>query len=1469
VIAAGETEGEVRVATNENGLDEDDRGFVFTISAAVNATIADGEGRRVVGIADNDPPPVLRVTAPSPVGEGDEVAFTISLSAPSAKNISVGYATSDDTARAGADYVARDGRLVIAAGATEGVVRVATNDNGLDEVDRRFVFAISQAVNATIAGGSQVVVIADDDPPPVLRVTAPSQVDEGEEVAFTISLSAPSAKNISVMYATADGVARAGTDYVARDGRLVIAAGATESVVTVATLLDGVHEGDEGFAVRIGQAANATIASDGGEASVRIGDVDSQPVLRVTAPAQISEGEEAVFTIASTTPSSTAISVMYATVDGTAMAGEDYVAISGKLVIPAGATEGEVRVAVLADGVYEGGEGFAVRISGAVNATIASDGGEATVTIGDIDSPPILRITAPAQINEGQAVTFTITKEGASKHPVQFDYTTAQASTAPNLPADQAQLADAVAGVDYSTTQGTAVIPSGDSSLVVVVPTSNNTLDEVDRGFAFVISNLVNATLADNGNEAWQVVVIADDDPQPQLRVTAQSPVDEGEEAVFTISLSQPSAKNISFMYATTDGTATAGEDYMAKGGTLVIPAGETEGEVAVVVLADGVYEGEEGFALRMSQAANATIASDDGEARVSIRSLDPLPSISVTAASPEVDAGSEAVFTISITGMAEGNIKVDYFTAGGNATADGDYIATRGTLDFGGGESRTIRVATVLEDYAEGDEDFYLRLTNPVNASLTTNQTRIVIRGQKGTPFITAQNAVGVEGEILSFPVALSHASPYGVSVAYTMQSGTANTSDFSSANGSLVFQPGQTDKTIDVSLLADIMDEDNETFNLTLLSPQNATLITTSMVGEIIDNNLPPVMGITGESVVEGETAHFTLIASRSLSPHNLTIGVQIMYVAGDGDEEVVLQYVTLPAGEREMQFEFATEDNEEVAGNAPITVSLLNGTGYILNNPASISVAVHDNDEGDDRLDAINRLVLPQLGNHIARQISESIAGRIIGALRYGHRADNRTRQHARHAKHGELTIQGQTLAGFATAQAQKEADETPWGITNSANGLPRAHDLAFALPIKLAVNGEAQTQSLPHKSPYRPMGLTLWGEGMYGEVSHEDYEGEIPIGIIATDAWLNAKTLVGIGISETNAEFTSANGIANGSYRHQSDLSLIHPYLGTMTAGGSYLWGMAGFGDGDLKITGATDNASAITAMSGLSMRMLALGFESPLQATHEDHTNSEYDWGVTGEIAYAEIKNGASHNHTRGYSISQAEFASGYARFGFVLNHDRPTRHGRINERAEATLRYDGGDGDNGFGIEISGRVTADLNRGLGLEFAARTRTLLWDGDTRDDWGVRGSLSWTQHAHPRDSEATNQAHGFAIALTPEWGNGQTQHATLWDGGLGDLTTMHSLDADLDTSARTRLDIRYGIGLKTSNRKHKNIGMLIPFITHEADGAVKLGADLVLGRHGNKGFVANAQTILPHSDRINQAHSMFTIHYRQEF
>ncbi|NYZ61326.1 putative Ig domain-containing protein [Luteimonas sp. SJ-16] len=194
----------------------------------------------------------------------------------------------------------------------------------------------------------------------------------------------------------------------------------------------------------------------------------------------------------------------------------------------------------------------------------------------------------------------------------------------------------------------------------------------------------------------------------------------------FTVNLSAPAgAGGVSFDIATADGTAVAGEDYVARSlGAQSIPAGASSYTFSVAVTGDTLNEADETFFVNVGNVSGAVVA--DGQGLGTILNDDPLPSLAIGDVTVvEGNTGMTiATFAVALNVASGRTVTVGYATADGTASAPADYLATSGTLTFAPGiTSLPIAVSVVGDIVPEADETFFVNLGAPVNATLADAQ--------------------------------------------------------------------------------------------------------------------------------------------------------------------------------------------------------------------------------------------------------------------------------------------------------------------------------------------------------------------------------------------------------------------------------------------------------------------------------------------------------------------------------------------------------------------------------------------------------------------------------------------------------------------------------------------------------------------------------------------------------------------------
>ncbi|MBK6864474.1 MAG: hypothetical protein IPG91_13485 [Ideonella sp.] len=270
--------------------------FRFNLSAPVNATLAKASG--MISIVDNDTvaaSPELFVRDVVIDEKAGTATFVVLLGGPggvaSASTVTVDYTVAGGNATSGSDYNANadalSGTLTFGPGEVVKTVTVAITDDATAEGLERINFVLGNAVNATIADANGVAVVgagdAADAASPSLSVANKTVNESDGYIDLVVSLSAPSASNVSVAYATqkvtaADG----GYDYDAVSGTLNFAPG--ETTKTVRIQIDGLASYDtpgvsETFRLNLSAAVNATIATPFATISIVDDDLAGQKVF--------------------------------------------------------------------------------------------------------------------------------------------------------------------------------------------------------------------------------------------------------------------------------------------------------------------------------------------------------------------------------------------------------------------------------------------------------------------------------------------------------------------------------------------------------------------------------------------------------------------------------------------------------------------------------------------------------------------------------------------------------------------------------------------------------------------------------------------------------------------------------------------------------------------------------------------------------------------------------------------------------------------------------------------------------------------------------------------------------------------------------------------------------------------------------------------------------------------------------------
>ncbi|MDY3306223.1 Calx-beta domain-containing protein, partial [Psychrobacter sanguinis] len=310
------------------------------------------------------------------------------------------------------------------------------------------------------------------------------------------------------------------------------------------------------------------------------------------------------------------------------------------------------------------------------------------------------------------------------------------------------------------------------------------------------------------------------------------------------------------------------------------------------------------------------------------------------------------ATYTISLDKASDTDTVVTYEVQ--NQTTDSNDFtgATTATVTIPAGQLSVVVEVGINDDGVyEGDENYNVVITGVTGSAELGNDDTVntVIIDKDMMPSIsvddvTVSESLMGEDVVATFTVTLSHPSTETVEVSFNTEDGTAiNGADYTGLSGTVTFVPGETTQTIEVPILDDVYDEEDETFNVVLSSPVNATLDHNG-IGTITDEEQYPDLVEVSivdnyDAVNEGDPAIFPIelrdeTGNLIVAATEVTVTVEYTGTAINGDDyTTVSTTVTIPAGASSvnLNIETLTDLLDEGLENVVITVTGATGGGF----------------------------------------------------------------------------------------------------------------------------------------------------------------------------------------------------------------------------------------------------------------------------------------------------------------------------------------------------------------------------------------------------------------------------------------------------------------------------------------------------------------------------------------------------------
>ncbi len=1045
-----------------------------------------------------------------------------------------------------------------------------------------------------------------------------------------------------------------------------------------------------------------------------------------------------------------------------------------------------------------------------------------SVSTTDNDSPGVVVSQAsgtPLAVNEGSSGTYNVRLATQPTGNVTVVITSDNPDVKVKTGSGTAQ---GSLTLTFEATNANNLIWSADQAVTVEVSADTDSLDET----ATLTQSIGSGSATEYSSVSVNDVAVSVTDTTDAGLSIADASASEGSGTLdFTVTLSMASSRTVTVDWTLAAGTATAGTqpggdyDDSTNSGTLTFSSGGSLTQtISVPIVDDPVVEEDETVTVTLSNANNADIS--DGSATGTIRE-DDVAGVRVTPersqrTTTEDDAGTvdlmvslssrpSAAVTVTVTSAdtTEGRVK--------ESEEDDDP-----TLDFTTGNwdtAQTVTVTGVDDEDLDGDMEYNVRFAfsstdtnyngiDPVDVALTNLDDDLSILSVSGGGEV-AEGDSGTTARA-TFTVTLSPARRQAVSVSYATSDGTAEAgSDYESASGTVTFSPGETSKTVTVTINGDDEAEANETFTLALTSTPNGQIDPqNSSAGAVIKNDDEKMVdaGMSGEfsvgettvtvdSTLADDTGLEVVLPSElesggtaideltvTLGPTEREIDGDLFGYTGSGEDHVLVDIDVSPVPDDAVRVCLPiTEGLRRAAGSQRLYLIRFSGGRWeelsseteddmVCADVRGFSpfAVVFEIDYAKRRVGEVNRAILPELARAMTASTLEAITSRIDDAMAGGGTA-------------GAFGAPSPPEPELGWAEPELRLGEFEDGeelsLTEAADGSYFSVSLAGGYdPLREEEESEAEQTPAPSSG-----GLGMWISGDYRNLSGKggglvDWDGRVISGHLGADYRFGRSFLAGVATSWSQGSF-DYTGRGEGSARVSGDygsrMNSFHPYLGLSLSERLGLWAAGGWGFGEIRM-----DDGEITGRQRASTRLGTLAAGADLTLLGGDASSLS----LKGEAWISRVKVKDNGGRIEGLRVKTNRL-----RAALEGSHALAFGSGSsLVPSLEFAIRRDGGDGETGVGGELGGGISLVSSTGLTVE--ARGRGLLFHQGDAKEWGVGGSVRFDPGGDER---------GLSMSVIPSWGNSASGVQSLWESEGAEVGS-----ADSERSLSLETEVGYG-------------------------------------------------------------------------
>ena len=404
--------------------------------------------------------------------------------------------------------------------------------------------------------------------------------------------------SVSVAYNTVAGTALPGVNYTTTSGTLTFNNGDTAKNFAVPLLTNNLVQGPVYLSVMLSNPTGGATLIAPTNATLTILDNDvGFNFVNATNYVSETNAYASIFVQCLGNPAGS-VSVNYATTNyattNAAIPGVNYTPVSGTLTFTTGETLQVILVPLIDDPMVTGDLTFTVNLSNPTNGTQLAVPSNSVVVVQDADAGLSFTNSVASVLKNAGSLVVAVVCSNPRVEPVIVDSNTVPLSVN-YLTAD----GTALAGLDYTAVSGTLVFTNGIATNTFTVPIINNSLVVGNRTFTVSLSSptppgqLVPPSV--------QTVTIIDNNSGLSFSSPTYTVLKSGVAATITVLRTDNTNTVSSVNFATANGTALAGLDYIATNGTFVFTNGQTSQTFSVIVINNTVVQPDKTVLLQLS----------------------------------------------------------------------------------------------------------------------------------------------------------------------------------------------------------------------------------------------------------------------------------------------------------------------------------------------------------------------------------------------------------------------------------------------------------------------------------------------------------------------------------------------------------------------------------------------------------------------------------------------------------------------------------------------------------------------------------------------------------------------------------------------------------------------------------------------------------------------------------------------------